>query len=221
MRGVWIGVAMLGIGCVGGDSSNGKSPGTLGGPCFANNTCNTGLSCVLENGAGVCEGADGSVLDAPADQSTSDVTTTDSASDAPADVNDAGCSQSLAPSTACPNQSCDNPDAGTTACCPKTGQCVDAINNCSNGQIPIWSCQSRADCVNQFCCVAVNNLSFDTCPPSGQFDTSLTDQNATAACSASCSSAQVALCANSGDCPQQTTCVGVAVGLGQPLGICH
>jgi len=36
----------------------GAAPGTLGGPCYANSTCNASLVCALEDGTGVCALAD-------------------------------------------------------------------------------------------------------------------------------------------------------------------
>lgn len=62
-------------GCVGdatvvqdaGGTDGAPSPGARGGPCFANGTCDTGLTCSLVAGAGVCVDDDGGVPDATSD----------------------------------------------------------------------------------------------------------------------------------------------------------
>jgi hypothetical protein len=77
--------------CVGDDTAGkdsgtdgGLPPGSEGGPCLSNGTCNQGLVCVLENGNGVCRtpdaGADGAPNDAGPDAPG------DAASDAPSDA---------------------------------------------------------------------------------------------------------------------------------------
>lgn len=49
-------------------SADGPAPGTLGGPCYMNNTCNAGLVCELLSGTGVCAAADGAAqVDGAAD----------------------------------------------------------------------------------------------------------------------------------------------------------
>src|SRR5258707_5616557 len=102
----------LALGCVGGDSS-GKPPGSLGGPCFANNTCNTGLACVLNNGSGVCEQPDATTTDAPADSPADAVT--DAGTEAEAE---ASCQQTVTPREPC-SSSCDG-----GVCCPTVGTCA-------------------------------------------------------------------------------------------------
>ena len=95
--------AFLATACVdSGDAADAAAQGSLGGPCFANNTCNSGLDCVLVNGKGVCQAGDASVQDASSDATTSDATgdapNDTTASDAPVD---AGCDSGLTPGAVC------------------------------------------------------------------------------------------------------------------------
>jgi len=209
---VFVFVAPFVVACVNnGDDTSGKSPGTLGGPCFANNTCNSGLTCALENGSGVCEASD-ATLDAPVLDTGNDVTTPGDAGDAGVDA-DAACNVTEAPNLLC-NASCLNqPDAGG-GCCPKYQACIDQPVDCPS--LPTWSCQSRADCSNVPCCISATVT--PGCPPSITFST--TEPGAVCASSAACMTDQVALCSQSSDCPNQT-CVGVEnLTISGSVGVC-
>jgi len=211
------------LGCVTGDDSNGNAPGTLGGPCFANNTCNTGLVCALENGSGVCEQPDGTSPDAPTDGPTSsDASQDQTAADAPADgTSDA---PSDAGSDACDAESNAPPIcAGCTTgekCCPMTRTCYSS--GCGTQCSDVCWCSNVSSCGGtSFCCLPVTPS--NGCPltvsASGTISTS---------CVASASDCAngVFLCETDSDCPSNVhTCTGVAVqGLGttvQDMRICQ
>src|SRR5215831_4856976 len=94
-----------------GDTGDAAAQGTLGGPCFPNNTCNGGLVCALVNGKAICQEGDASVQD-----TGSDTTVKDSPSgDVAADVGpDAPCAPQI--TTPCANLGCHTQSKG---CCEK------------------------------------------------------------------------------------------------------
>jgi hypothetical protein len=209
----FVGAAAVLLGCVGGnDTSDAATIGSLGGPCFANNTCNAGLTCVLLNGKGVCQESDaGSGGDVTVDQTVSDTSTSDAPSDA-SDANDA-CTQTLAPGRSCA-QGCPQ-SGGWVGCCEQTGQCVATAAACTQA-LP-WACQAMSDCTNgatPVCCVQMQ-LS-PTCPPSGQVSTTVAAQ-----CQQMCVN-EARLCLGPNDCPSNApTCVGVNVsGVQSAIGVC-
>jgi hypothetical protein len=63
VRGALVATLVWMTSCVGGSSSNGVMPGTDGGPCLSNNTCNAGLTCALQGGTGICVPADAGSAD--------------------------------------------------------------------------------------------------------------------------------------------------------------
>ncbi len=211
----FVGAAALLVGCVGGgDTSDAATMGSLGGPCFANGTCNTGLVCGLVNGKGVCQESDAggsdATVDQTVDQSVADTSTSDVSDATSIDANDA-CTQTLAPSRACA-QGC-----GTNSnCCELDGTCSQTPSGCPSGAA--WPCQTRGDCTsNMFCCA--NGITFNNanCPPIAQMLSS-----SQASCSATCQTGTYATCLTNGDCPSNTpTCIGVNfTQINTSLGIC-
>jgi hypothetical protein len=81
-------LAGLWVQCVGNDNTvpDAAAPGSLGGPCFTNNTCDAGLACVIDQGSAVCAMADGS-----GDENTPDAAPDAAQGDAAAEAGDAGC----------------------------------------------------------------------------------------------------------------------------------
>lgn len=139
MRIGWAAVVALGwvIGCS--DDNNGNAPGTEGGPCYPNGTCNTGLTCA----SNVCvrfqapDGAapDGAVSDAPAsegpiqDSVKPDAPTGDAVvgEAAPLDGGEGLVADALPDAMQCQsNTDCDDGLACTTDVC-SAGGCVNAI----------------------------------------------------------------------------------------------
>jgi hypothetical protein len=199
------------LGCVGGgDTSDAATIGSLGGPCFANNTCNANLVCVLVSGKGVCQESDAGGGDATVDQSVDQSVADTSTSDATSEASDA-CAQ-LTPARAC-TQGC---SGGTSICCEQLGQCSSTAGACGNSAA--WPCQTKGDCTNMFCCAdGITLNSGQTCPPIAQMLT--TSQ---ASCFGSCPSNSYSMCLSNADCPQNTpNCVGVLfTQINKPLGIC-
>lgn len=152
----WVGLLSVSIlGCVGGDNtSDASAQGALGGACFANGTCNTGLVCTPQGNMLVCEPPDATV-DAPVDQT---------ASDAGSDASDA------APCTVQPKLGC-GIDCPATGCCPKDGKCQSAAADAATCTgMDLWACQQNADCTFDggpgFCCTYLNGVDLTACPPS-------------------------------------------------------
>jgi hypothetical protein len=183
------------VGCVNGeDPSDAATQGSLGGPCFANNTCNSNLVCVLVNGKGVCQEGDASVQDVANDTTTSEGGS-DATQDVAADV-DAGCDAGVTPSAVC---------AGSCGlCCPINGQCITSGCGQSCNNTPCWSCSKRLDCGGgQYYCCASNSTLQPTCPP-----TASVDGNTSVYCSTAPCTNGFFLCVTSADCPTTApTCV--------------
>jgi hypothetical protein len=209
----WILCALAFVACVdGGDSGDAATQGSLGGPCFANNTCNANLTCVLVNGKGICEQGDATTdqttTDAGSDVVTQDQTTQDVTGDvAPVD---AGCEATVLAQPACFGCAGQN-------CCPTSAQCYQS--GCGvNCNFPCWSCTRGSECGGGglFCCDP-NATVQPTCPP-----TATIDLNPTTGCSSTCTNG-LFLCQTNGDCPQTApTCVGANVsGLAHTsIGVC-
>lgn len=202
--------AVFGVACVGGDDkSDAATQGSLGGPCFANNTCNSGLVCVLENGKGICEQSDATTQDAPADV-VADTTTTDAPSDVTtsdvgSDVVDAGCNAQI--TVPCANQQCHQ---GGKSCCEKQGTCGVTSADC-NGT-PLWDCTGTSDCNANYVCCVTGQLDNTSCPYGL---TSATQ----AVCVAQLCGGGYQLCASSTDCSGNMTCHPTSVD-GHVFGIC-
>jgi len=81
MRSFWGGSLLLFVACVGDSGTDAGITGDLGGPCFSDFTCKTGLVC--DKGPNKCVQPDASTIDAPIsdgttqDNQTVDVVTTD------------------------------------------------------------------------------------------------------------------------------------------------
>ncbi|HSQ62675.1 MAG TPA: hypothetical protein VLM85_05655 [Polyangiaceae bacterium] len=198
-------------GCVSDSGQAGPKQGDLGGPCFANNTCNTNLACVLVSGAGVCQQPDATAGDAVADQGVADSTTSD-ASDASASGDaDAGTPCSATPTMACPNLDC---LAQTQECCAQSGACV--VNSTGCNSQPTWTCTAKSQCPNAFCCIAGSVAQQNTCPPTWM-------TNGGASCSANvCTSSFYEVCTTNSECPSsRPTCTTVQLqGMNSYVGLC-
>jgi hypothetical protein len=201
----WIGlVAVMTVGCVNGDDSMGVPQGALGGPCFANGTCNTGLACTPEGNTLVCETPDATV-DAAGDQGA-----TDGGSDA-ADA--ASCNLTAAP--AC-NGNCPPAMGG---CCQLEGTCagfdVDASPNpCPGGEL-VWDCESNVDCTGatSHCCMYANVIDAGACPP-------LDMVMGAPMCAPACGAGSSQLCVSTADCSNSQKCVAVSFGSSHLVGLC-
>ena len=208
-----MGVVLLASACVGGDDkSDAATQGSLGGPCFANNTCNSGLDCVLQNGKGVCEASDASVQDASGDTTTNDATG-DAPNDVTSDVQvDAGCDSGLTPGAACFG------NCTGELCCPLNGQCFTSGCGVSPCNGMCWSCAKGSDCSGQYCC-ATNSTTQPTCPLNTNIGPSTN-----VFCSAIPCAGGLFLCVNNSDCPSTApTCTPAkANGLNtSTIGVCQ
>jgi hypothetical protein len=203
-------VTPLLLGCVTGDDTSGKPQGSLGGPCYANNTCNAGLTCMLENGGGVCEEPD-ATLDVSVDQVTSDGPASDAA-----DAGDSTtpCDAGVA-TKACPTSNCAAQDAG---CCVQSDSCGNDVATCNGSP---WWCESRDDCNGGGapCCLTLTVVDLTVCPPTYAWDSQ--GQGAQCSFSTSCPTNTVAICRTDQDCFGKT-CVTVQINTLQSahLGVC-
>jgi hypothetical protein len=202
------------VGCVSDNSST--TPGTLNGPCFANNTCNTGLACVLVSGTGVCM-----LTDAAPTEAGMDAGADASAPDADAAV-EAGCDAGT-PHLACGAKCPLGGDGGAgnpqEVCCPTSGgTCIadthpDAggVGSCLGGMVT-WVCQSSADCMSNETCCVIGTVDTAACPPE------LT-QPVNATCSASCNGH--VLCTSTAQCSGSQACVAAKMIQAQAtIGLC-
>lgn len=215
-------VAAVGA-CVGDASAPSPAQqGALGGPCYANGTCNKGLSCVVVGASAQCEAEDGGPLkDSAADQSA-----TDSAGDAPVDTGvDASCPAPMALSLLCgggmPPVACYDTVTSGASCALTLADCQNQYPNAFAA-----TCTNGAQCggSGMHCCVpdAVAQVS-------GCMGTLALMPLTSATCVASCGSGNVELCTKSSECttPGQR-CVPVVISggggpvalLGQIVGVC-
>ncbi len=216
--------------CVSDDTQNGPQPGTLGGPCLQNGTCDNGFTCVIAGSSTLCE-----VPDATTD-SGGDVVTDHNV----ADVMDAGGGDTATDATdAAPP--CDAAITSHFTCSGSTSeacydfattdhQCVTGTTSCQSLYTNIFLAQCYAGSTCQtsqpWCCLG-GGLS-DTltgCP-----GTLTIGQNAGAFCystaTAPCVDAGIALCDLTVPCPNGHACIPVDVtqppGLaGQIFGVCE
>lgn len=205
--------APFALACVNnGDDTSGKPQGSLGGVCFANNTCNSGLDCVLENGSGICELADATLADSPVTETGSDTSPpSDGSSDGGlGDGSDGACNaQGIYP---CNGLDCSPPDSGGS-CCNKLSKCTTQTG-CAQ---PLWACTTRTSCGGGYCCAVLTYDDKNACPPTAHLQSD-TDTM----CSANpCGSGFVSTCKPGGnDCPSiAPNCVAVAVDT-IPMGFC-
>ncbi len=187
---------------------NSAAIGSDGGGCFTNGTCNSGLTCVLVNGVGVCRpgGADGSVQD------TSFV---DQASGTDTSINDSG------PDSGLPNCNI-TLNAAFTKC--NTGQtCFDPFSMASAcsacGGWQVWTCGASSQCSkpNPACCLTQSVLKVS--PPTGKMCSggtialsakpSPTDFGGI--CKQDCSQDTAQLCTTNSECPPNQWCAPVTV----------
>jgi hypothetical protein len=192
--------AGLMLGCVNGDDSTGPPPGSLGGACLTNGTCDQGLECQIIGNKALCEQPDATV-DAGGDVSPPVEGGSDGGTDATAE-----CGTPVA-TYPCNGQHCYT-DAGM-ACCLTTNTCA---SQCSS---PSWACVTYNDCTSgEFCCVTAT-------VSAGPCGTTAIDTGLVAQCAQTCSSGAFATCQQDNDCPNPNTQVCKAVALdGQTVGFC-
>jgi hypothetical protein len=198
--------SLCSVACVDtGDTGDAAAQGTLGGPCFPNNTCNGSLVCSLVNGKAICQEGDASVQDVV----TNDSTKSDAPNDVGTDVADAGCT--VQPTLACGNLQCHTQGKG---CCEKTQTCGASATDC-NGT-PLFECSSGNDCTgNMPCCITA---AFDTssCP----FNTQQTGLQVQCSTVGTCQSGWNVLCTTNNECSGSTpTCKPFMLD-GHVFGVC-
>jgi len=195
-----LGVVLVGVtivatvmACVG--DSTPSTQGQLNGPCFADNACNTGLTCNLVNGAGQCV-ASGS------DASTNDGSTADAADSGP---------------RVCTFQPTFFPCGGQNppfACYGAAQSCT--ATGCSGQTDVQWQCFSPNQC-NSPCCVSASDATLAGGANCTQGTLVLTAPDAGggngSVCSAgaACPSGHKQLCKANSQCPTGQVCNPVKI----------
>jgi hypothetical protein len=212
--------------CVGEAAPSGNAPpqGTNGGACFPNNSCNSGLVCVLSSGVGVCKPAtdDGA---APSDSAL------DQASGQDTSAQDTSVADSSATGCTVPLSNLFTMCGGQPACFNVT-QPGSTCNGCMASQQQ-WGCGSTSQCQGVACCLSqpgltLNRPTKNTCNVG---TLSLSGQPTPAAyggsCKPDCKLETAQLCTNNNDCPTNTVCQPVQITGGGPpallnvvLGVC-
>lgn len=184
------------IACTGDDpnASDGPARGSLGGECSANNSCNTGLACVLVDGKARCANAtaDGGTL---ADTGTSVGPDSGSGDD----DDDSGlphCKFELTPTaTECKDKvRCypDKADAGDAG-----PNCIDMAATCSSSELLRWECNSpHYGC--GACCITADLVPLTEC---NQATLNVLGTSGTKCIvETSCPANQIQLCQSNGQC---------------------
>ncbi len=187
--------------CVGDDpttnsgNDEGGGPGSIGNACFANGTCDQGLSCISNVCVDLDSGASTDGASGPQDSSTVPGTTTDAADNADASATSCDASVLSPANIPCPDtaEGC-TPDGGEFCCATKGGNvCERAGAACADPQI---ACLTVSACGGGACCVAATDPSNPfvdtTCPGSAV----LTG----AACKESCGKDERTVCTTDADC---------------------
>jgi hypothetical protein len=194
----WVGAAAIGVvsACV---SDTPPTQGELNGPCFSDNTCKTGLTCSLVNGAGTCvmPGDASSPVDGGSGMDTS----------TPVDSGPPVCTLG---STTFPCGGQNPPFAcyGAAQSCTATG--------CSGQTDLQWQCFSPNQC-NNACCVASasGTLTPGAMCAQGTLEMVAPDAGnsigATCAAATTCAPGQTQLCQGNTQCSTGHICAPVAV----------
>lgn len=195
-------VAVALAACVGDDAAttagSTTAQGVLGGPCFANGTCNAGLSCNAVDGTMKCASStsvppvDASTTDAPADTSTGD-----------AAAGPLVCKFQTTPFP-CGDSQPPNACYGDTQSCTLTGCNVDSI---------MWACNSANQC-GTACCVpsTAGTLSTgSTCTEGTLLITAGATSGAECAAATTCPAGAIQLCQANANCPAGQRCTPVKI----------
>ena len=181
------------VSCVGDSGTpSGGGPGTLGGPCLQNGTCNAGLACAIVGSAALCTqpdaSIDGAVADAGADHNSGDAAPGVDASDA-APPCEAGITT---PPFSCPQYYNDCYDVDSMA-----HVCQASSTGCMNMYTNFFIANCFATCgANQPCCLSPASAT-PGCP-----GTLSIAARASSACTTtgSCAVGEIALCTPSQPC---------------------
>jgi hypothetical protein len=188
--------------CVGDEPSSATSgtvaQGVLGGPCFANGTCNDGLACNLVEGTAKCTAS----TDAHSGDASSNIPPSNGTSDA-----------ASSDPTVCKFQTTPFPcgdQLPPTACYGATQSCT--LTGC-NGSDLAWQCNSARQC-GTACCVSPNAATL--APGAGCAEGTLlitAGAGLGAACSSdtACAAGATQLCQANSDCPQGQRCTPVKI----------
>jgi hypothetical protein len=176
--------------------------GELNGPCFANGTCNSGLSCDTVDGAATCT--------ASSDKPPGDTTTGDASSTDPP----IGDPDASSPPTSCSFQTttypCDDP-MPPTACYGATQSCT--LTGCGGSDIR-WECNSARQCDETACCIsaAVATLAAGASCAQGTLLMTAGASTGTVCESAlACAAGETQLCQANSDCPKGQRCTPVKI----------
>lgn len=200
-----IGVAVIGTfavaACVGDDPPAGTSAtiaqGDLDGACFANGTCNAGLSCDVIDGKAKCT-------------SSSDTPAGDASSDPPTSGNK---DASTSGPTVCQFQTTTFPCGGQqppNACYGATQSCT--LTGCNADDL-MWQCNSARQC-GTACCVPkdVATLAAGTnCTEGTLVIAAGTASGAACSSAPACEADQTQLCQANSDCPTGQRCTPVKI----------
>jgi hypothetical protein len=208
--------------CVSDSNSNAPNPGSLGGACLQNGTCDTGLVCTIVGSAASCEPTDAGGMDASVDQ-TNDVATAD-ASDASDAKDTSTCDAPITASFPCTGSA----PIGCYDYATSMHQCLASATACLNSAYTtpfVASCFANADCksATPWCCLgAASPHDLNSCP-----GTLMIVSGAGTSCTATpCVDAgETPLCNRSAPCPDGHACIPVNTpsppGLaGENFGIC-
>ena len=202
----FIGTAVVGsfavAGCVGDEPSSATAgtlaQGVLGGPCFANGTCNEGLSCELVEGEAKCTTSSG----APA----GDASSVDPPSNGNTDAGRSGPPVCKFQTTPFP---CGN-EKPPTACYGGTQSCT--LTGCNVGDIA-WACNSARQC-GTACCVSADVATLAAgaaCAEGTLLISAGASSGATCSSGTACAAGDTQLCQANSDCPQGQRCTPIKI----------
>jgi hypothetical protein len=209
-----IGAVMVGslmvVACVADEAAAPQTgaQGELDGPCFANGTCQPGLSCGVVKGAAQCVSAsDASAGDSSSggDSSTGDAGST---MDASSDSGTAACSFTT---TVFP---CKEPAKPPVACYDSLVGCT--ASGCLSTEVE-WDCFSPRQCATLInCCLPLANaaLHTGTTCAEGTLQMTLDGGGLGGTClttGGACATSDIQLCQANSDCPSNLRCVPVEV----------
>lgn len=203
---------------------DGAEPGTRGGDCYRNGSCDATLECrggicvpleeAAEAGGSDLDGGDGTDANADGEAGTTPVATCD-----------AGFTPQEQSRALCPFPTNAASCSTNTGCCSKTAvnECASDPATCTGGDT-FWRCTSKAQCNPAAVCCVSNGGALvspasnpDACPGS------VLDNVAETACVASCPS-KIELCSSDADCAGALQCRQVSFTMGASpvvLGVCR
>lgn len=207
---VFIGMSVAGsfamAACVGDEpaaiTSGGAAQGALGGACFANGTCSTGLSCNVIDGAAKCSTTSGATTSGGPTEDASMVQPPTNGSDGGTSA-EAGCKFQT---TSFP---CGDP-MPPTACYGATQGCT--LTGCNPSEIR-WECNSPRQC-GTACCVGTDAATLAAgagCTQGTLLITEGAASGATCSATTTCAAGATQLCQANADCPKGLRCVPVKI----------